>query len=139
MSAHSAWRWDEPLSRIRALRPLIWPVQRTISTPGAHWAHHALTIADGIGHYKGHCGNMLFVWDRLFGTAHITQQYPANVGLQDDQIYGRERWFHEMFYTVLQSKRDHWDWALRAGGRAFAEAETSSGTGMRPLRLNAMT
>jgi len=42
-----------------------------------------------------------------------------------------------MFYTVLQSKRDHW--ALRARGRAFAEAETSSGTGMRPLRLNAMT
>jgi sterol desaturase/sphingolipid hydroxylase (fatty acid hydroxylase superfamily) len=124
LGAHSAWRWDEPLYRIRALRPLMWLVQRTISTPSTHWAHHALTNADGIGHYKGNFGNMLFVWDLLFGSAHITQQYPAKVGLQDDQIYGKERWFHEMFYPVLQSKREHS--ALCVGGRAFAEAETTT-------------
>ena len=127
LGAHSAWRWDEPLYRIRALRPLMWLVQRTISTPSTHWAHHALTNADGIGHYKGNFGNMLFVWDLLFGSAHITQQYPAKVGLQDDQIYGKERWFHEMFYPVLQSKREHS--ALCAGGRAFAEAETTADAG----------
>ena len=105
----------------------MWLVQRTISTPSTHWAHHALTNADGIGHYKGNFGNMLFLWDVLFGTAHITQQYPAKVGLQDDQIYGKERWFHEMFYPLLQSKREHS--ALRAGGRAFAEAETTADVG----------
>ena len=127
LGAHSAWRWDEPLYRIRALRPLMWLVQRTISTPSTHWAHHALTNADGIGHYKGNFGNMLFLWDMLFGTAHITQKYPAQVGLQDDQIYGKERWFHEMFYPLLQSKREHS--ALRAGGRAFAEAETTTDAG----------
>ena len=57
MGAHSAWRWDEPLYRIRALRPLMWLVERTISTPATHWAHHALTNADGIGHYKGNFGH----------------------------------------------------------------------------------
>jgi sterol desaturase/sphingolipid hydroxylase (fatty acid hydroxylase superfamily) len=124
VGAHSAWRWDEPLYRIRALRPLMWLVQRTISTPCTHWAHHALTNADGIGHYKGNFGNLLFVWDMLFGTAHITQQVPPAVGLQDDRLFGKERWFHEMFYPVLQSAREHT--ALRFGGRAYAEAETRS-------------
>ena len=56
-----------------------------------------------IGNYKGHFGNMLFIWDLLFGTAHITQQHTAEVGLQDDRLLGKERWFHEMFFSLLQS------------------------------------
>ena len=69
------------------LHPLAWVLERTISTPATHWAHHALTNDDGIGHYKGNFGNLLFVWDMLFGTAKITRRYPANVGLQDDLIH----------------------------------------------------
>jgi sterol desaturase/sphingolipid hydroxylase (fatty acid hydroxylase superfamily) len=124
LGAHCAWRWDEPLYRIPALRPLMWLVERTISTPATHWAHHALTNSDGVGHYKGNYGNLLFVWDLIFGTAHITRRYPAKVGLQDDLIYGQERWYHEMFYPLLQSKREHS--ALAKGGRAYAEAETQT-------------
>ena len=123
MGAHSAWRWDEPLYRIRALRPLMWLVERTISTPATHWAHHALTNADGIGHYKGNFGNLLFVWDLLFGTAHITRRYPARVGLQDDLVHGQERWYHQIFYPLLQSNRANS--VLRPGGRAYAAAETA--------------
>jgi sterol desaturase/sphingolipid hydroxylase (fatty acid hydroxylase superfamily) len=123
MGAHCAWRWDEPLYRIRALRPLMWLVERTISTPATHWAHHALTNADGVGHYKGNFGNLLFVWDMIFGTAHITRHYPARVGLQDDLVHGQERWYHQMFYPLLQSSRANS--ALRAGGRAYAAAETA--------------
>jgi len=122
MGAHCAWRWDEPLYRIRALRPLMWLVERTISTPATHWAHHALTNADGIGHYKGNFGNLLFVWDMLFGTAHFSRRYPARVGLQDDLVHGQERWYHQMFYPLLQSSRTNS--ALRAGGRVYAAAET---------------
>jgi sterol desaturase/sphingolipid hydroxylase (fatty acid hydroxylase superfamily) len=122
LGAHCAWRWDEPLYRVRALRPLMWLVERTISTPATHWAHHALTNADGIGHYKGNFGNFLFLWDVLLGTAHITRRYPAQVGLQDDIAYGPERWYHQMFYPVLQSKRAHS--ALRLGGMKHAEAQT---------------
>lgn len=135
LGAHNAWRWDEPLYRIRALRPVMWLVQRTISTPCTHWAHHALTNADGIGHYKGNFGNMLFLWDVLFGSAHITQQYPPKVGLQDDQLFGKERWFHEMFYPLLQSKREHS--ALRAGGRIWDEVDTATDSGVQPQPLNA--
>jgi sterol desaturase/sphingolipid hydroxylase (fatty acid hydroxylase superfamily) len=46
-----------------------------VSTPATHWGHHALTNSDGIGHYKGNFGNLLFVWDILFGTAKITRRY----------------------------------------------------------------
>lgn len=123
LGAHCAWRWDEPLYRIPALRPLMWVVQRTISTPATHWAHHALTNADGIGNYKGNFGNLLFFWDVLFGTAHITQKYPASVGLQGDRIYGQEDWKFQMFYPLAQSKRAHS--ALRFGGGEYASEETS--------------
>jgi hypothetical protein len=101
----------------------MWLVERTISTPATHWAHHALTNADGVGHYKGNFGNLLFVWDMIFGTAHITRHYPARVGLQDDLVHGQERWYHQMFYPLLQSSRANS--ALRAGGRAYAAAETA--------------
>lgn len=125
LGAHSAWRWDEPLYRIRALHPLMWVLERTISTPATHWAHHAITNDDGIGHYKGNYGNMLFIWDMLFGTAHITRKYPAQVGLIDDQLFGQERWQHQMFYPVLQSSREHT--ALKFGGSAYIpEAPTES-------------
>ncbi len=123
LGAHCAVPWDAPLYRIRALRPLMWLVERTISTPATHWAHHAITNQDGVGHYKGNFGNLLFFWDILFGSAHITRQYPAAVGLMDDRIYGKERWFHEMFYPVLTSKREHS--ALTPGGRAYAEDEVA--------------
>ena len=121
LGAHSAVRWDEPLYRVKWLHPLAWVLERTISTPATHWAHHALTNNDGIGHYKGNFGNLLFVWDMLFGTAKITRRYPAQVGLQDDLVYGKERWFVEMFYPLFQSKRTQS--VLVRGGSAGAAAE----------------
>jgi len=86
---------------------LMWLVERTISTPATHYAHHAITMEDGIGHYKGNYGNFLFFWDVLFGTALITRQYPAEVGLQDDLMYGKENWLTELFFPLLKSKRSH--------------------------------
>ena len=124
LGAHSAWRWDEPLYKIRALSPIMWVVERTISTPATHWAHHAITNADGVGHYKGNFGNLLFFWDVLFGSAHITRKYPAAVGLKDDRLFGQERWYHQMFYPFLQSRRYHT--ALKFGGRAYADEATTS-------------
>jgi sterol desaturase/sphingolipid hydroxylase (fatty acid hydroxylase superfamily) len=124
MGAHCAVRWDEPLYRIKWLSPLAWVLERTFSTPATHWAHHALTNADGVGHYKGNFGNLLFVWDQLFGTAKITRRYPPKVGLPDDLLHGKERWFVEMFYPLLQSRRAHS--ALAKNGRAYAEDETAA-------------
>jgi sterol desaturase/sphingolipid hydroxylase (fatty acid hydroxylase superfamily) len=122
LGAHCAWRWDEPLYRIRALHPVMWVLERTISTPATHWAHHAISNADGIGHYKGNFGNLLFLWDMIFGSAHITRKYPSQVGLIDDQKFGQERWHHQMFYPLMQSQREHT--ALKFGGRIYTEEDT---------------
>lgn len=121
VGAHCAWRWDEPLYKIPALRPVMWVVERTISTPATHWAHHAITQKDGVGHYKGNFGNLLFIWDIIFGSAHITEKYPAQVGLKDDQLFGQEHWYHQMFYPLFQSKREYS--ALKFGGKIYAEDE----------------
>ena len=124
LGAHSAVRWDEPLYRIKALAPLTWVVERTVSTPATHWGHHALTNTDGIGHYTGNFGNLLFFWDVLFGTAKITRRYPASVGLPDDLMHGKERWFVEMFYPLVQSRRTRS--TLSPGGRRYAVEDGDS-------------
>jgi sterol desaturase/sphingolipid hydroxylase (fatty acid hydroxylase superfamily) len=128
VGAHSAVRWDEPLYRIPALRPVMWLVERTISTPATHWAHHALTNDDGIGHYTGNFGNLLFLWDIIFRTAHITRRYPDAVGLPDDRLFGKERWYVELFFPLVRSRRIHS--TLVPGARAY---DTQSGT-TRPKR-----
>lgn len=81
--AHSDVRWDEPLYKIKWLAPVMWVVERTISTPATHSAHHGRHANDGITNYKGNYGNLLFFWDILFGTAKITRQYPVQFGVEN--------------------------------------------------------
>lgn len=81
--AHSDVRWDAPLYKIKWLSPVMWIVERTISTPSTHSAHHGKHKSDGITHYKGNFGNLLFFWDVLFGTAKITRQYPEEFGVEN--------------------------------------------------------
>ncbi len=83
MGAHSSARWDAPLYRIKWLSPLVWFIERTISTPSTHAMHHGRHKADGVTHYKGNFGNMLFLWDVLFGTARITRRYPEQFGVEN--------------------------------------------------------
>lgn len=83
IGAHSDVKWDEKLYRIPALSPLMWVVERTISTPATHHAHHGRHASDPAVHYKGNYGNLLFFWDVLFGTAKITRSYPESYGVEE--------------------------------------------------------
>ncbi|MDD3444430.1 MAG: sterol desaturase family protein, partial [Zavarzinia sp.] len=76
-------RWDAPLYRVKWLSTVMWVVERTISTPATHAAHHGKYAADGITNYKGNFGNLLFFWDVLFGTAKVTRRYPAEYGVEN--------------------------------------------------------
>lgn len=105
IGAHSTVRWDQWLYRSPSLRPLAWLLERTFSTPATHFAHHALTQDDGIGHYTGNYGNMLFVWDILFGTARITRRYPSAYGLKDDRRHGAEKWYAQLLFPLFRSRR----------------------------------
>ena len=76
-------KWDKPLYALKWLSPIMWVVERTISTPSTHHAHHGKHKSDGVTNYKGNFGNMLFFWDVLFGTAKITRRYPPEYGVEN--------------------------------------------------------
>ena len=83
IGAHSDVAWDAPLYRIKWLSPIMWLVERTISTPATHHAHHGRHGDDPAVNYKGNYGNLLFFWDVLFGTAKITRQFPKSYGVEN--------------------------------------------------------
>lgn len=83
IGAHSDVRWDQKLYDIPWLSPVMWVVERTISTPATHSAHHGKHANDGVTHYKGNYGNLLFLWDVIFGTAKITRRYPHKFGVEN--------------------------------------------------------
>ena len=83
IGAHSSVRWDEPLYKIKWLNPLMWVIERTISTPATHSAHHGRHKSDGVTHYKGNFSNLFFLWDMIFGTAKITRRYPEAYGVEN--------------------------------------------------------
>lgn len=99
--AHSETRWDRFLYRYKILHPLAWIIERTISTPSTHFAHHGLTAEDGISHPNGNYGNLLFIWDVLFGTAKITRQYPSKFGAWNQL---KEPWYVQLFFPIIRSK-----------------------------------
>jgi sterol desaturase/sphingolipid hydroxylase (fatty acid hydroxylase superfamily) len=98
--AHSSIPWDKPLYRYRALHPLAWVVERVISTPATHHAHHAATTDDGVGYYKGNFGNMFFLWDVIFRTGHISRQYPKEFGISH---YEGDPWYAQLLWPVFKS------------------------------------
>lgn len=99
--AHSETKWDRFLYKYRVLHPLAWVIERTISTPSTHFGHHGLTAEDGISHPNGNYGNLLFLWDVIFGTAKITRQYPTKFGAWN-QI--KEPWYVQLLFPIFRSK-----------------------------------
>jgi sterol desaturase/sphingolipid hydroxylase (fatty acid hydroxylase superfamily) len=98
--AHSSIPWDKPFYRYRALHPIAWVLERVISTPATHHAHHATTTDDGVGYYKGNFGNMFFLWDVIFGTGHISRQYPQEYGISH---YEGDPWQAQLLWPVFKS------------------------------------
>lgn len=99
--AHSQTRWDRLLYKWKVLAPLAWIIERLISTPSTHFAHHGLTAEDGISHPNGNYGNLLFVWDVIFGTAKITRKYPKKFGAWN-QI--KEPWYVQLLFPFIREK-----------------------------------
>jgi sterol desaturase/sphingolipid hydroxylase (fatty acid hydroxylase superfamily) len=99
--AHSDVRWDRPLYEIKWLSPVMWVIERTISTPSTHWAHHGQHISDGVTHYKGNYGNLLFFWDVLFGTAKITRRYPKSIGVENLEPVSAQ---HQLLWPLVRDR-----------------------------------
>jgi sterol desaturase/sphingolipid hydroxylase (fatty acid hydroxylase superfamily) len=103
LGAHSSIPWDKPFYKYKVLHPVAWVLERIISTPATHHAHHADTHDDGIGYYKGNFGNMFFLWDIIFGTGIITRQYPASYGIK---FYKQEEWYAQFLWPIFKSKKE---------------------------------
>lgn len=102
MGAHSSVHWDEPLYKIKWLHPVMWVVERVISTPATHSAHHGRHKSDGVTHYKGNYSNFFFLWDMVFGTAKITRRYPAEYGVENlNEVSGAQL----MFWPLVGAKK----------------------------------
>ena len=101
-SAHCAVPWDAFLYRHKALSPIAWVIERTISTPSTHHAHHGMDAEDGVTNYKGNYGNLLFFWDVLFGTARITRRYPTEFGLPGED---RASFMKQLFYPLFNDRK----------------------------------
>jgi len=99
--AHSETKWDRFLYRYKILSPLAWVIERTISTPSTHFAHHGLTSEDGVSNPNGNYGNLLFIWDVIFGTAKITRKYPSKFGAWNQL---KEPWYVQLFFPLISSK-----------------------------------
>jgi len=99
--AHSETRWDRFLYKYKFLHPLAWVIERTISTPATHFAHHGLTAEDGVSHPNGNYGNLLFIWDIIFGTAKITRKYPTKFGAWNQL---KEPWYVQLMFPFIRSK-----------------------------------
>ncbi len=99
--AHSETKWDRFLYRHKFLHPLAWLIERTISTPSTHYAHHGLTAEDGVSNPNGNYGNLLFLWDVIFGTAKITRKYPTRFGAWNQL---KEPWYVQLLFPFIRSK-----------------------------------
>ncbi len=103
IAAHSDLCWDRPLYKMKWLSPVMWVVERTISTPATHHAHHGMHKEDGVTNYKGNFGNLLFLWDVLFGTAKITRQYPEKFGVEN---LPETRLGEQLIWPVIRSAKE---------------------------------
>ena len=62
-----------------------------------------MTNDDGISNNNGNFGNMLFIWDQLFGTAKFTRRYPSVFGIENDP---KDSWYTQLGYPLLKSKKE---------------------------------
>lgn len=131
-SAHSSIAWDKPFYKYRLLHPIAWVLERLISTPATHHAHHADTTDDGIGHYKGNFGNMFFLWDVIFGTGIITRQYPASFGIK---FYKEEEWYAQFLWPIFKSKKEGSE--LAADGPEVGDAPETIDVAPQPQLVRA--
>ena len=100
--AHSSAPWDAWLLRRPALSPLLWIVERVISTPTTHAAHHGRHALDPGTFYRGNYGNFLFVWDMLLGTGRITRRRPQSFGLENVEPMS---WVRELLWPFARRRR----------------------------------
>ena len=94
---HCDFRWDDAIRRHRFLGPLFRGLEHIIVSPGVHHTHHGYG-RDGATYCN--FGNMLSVYDWLFGTLKIPRGRPGHYGLPRPRVH----WAEEVFFPLFWKK-----------------------------------
>ncbi len=95
---HSGLRYDAVLYRTPWLRRVVWIVERVVTLPDTHHAHH------GLGRWSSPMGNYatLFIfWDVLFGTASFPHHRPERYGIDDDPL---DPWYVQLYWPFIKAQ-----------------------------------
>ncbi|WP_101760473.1 sterol desaturase family protein [Oceanicoccus sp. KOV_DT_Chl] len=94
---HSNYRWDLWLrSKTPWATPAWWLIERVITLPDTHHAHHAYGKS---AHPNGNYAVTLFIYDIIFGTAKIPNSRQTQYGLP---ISARLHWAEELFWPAIK-------------------------------------
>ncbi len=98
LTTHSSYRWDLWLRERtpRPLRGLWWVIERVVTLPDTHHAHHAYGRES---HPNGNYAVTIFLFDVLFGTAKIPHARQTRYGLP---ISPRLHWAEELLWPVVR-------------------------------------
>ena len=95
---HMSFRWDLVLrERFPRSEPLWRVLERIITLPDAHQAHHAYGAEQA--HPNGNYAVTLFFYDIIFGTAKLLVKRQEKFGLP---ISPRLHWAEELFWPVIR-------------------------------------
>lgn len=96
---HSATRWDLVLHKFWLTKPLMRAIEKFITLPDTHHAHH------GVGqHGHGMCnfGSFLFLYDVLHGTAEFPHAKQEGYGMPESVKV--EKWPEQLYWPLIQDK-----------------------------------
>lgn len=91
---HTPYRWDLALRRLPGMEPVFAVLEKVITLPDTHHAHHGLGKQ---AHARGNYAITLFCLDVLYGTAKIPRGRQERFGLP-----GKFDWREELFWPVVR-------------------------------------
>lgn len=100
LMVHSDLRWDLHLQQNRLMRPVMWVLERVISLPDVHHAHH------GVGRYgnaMSNYGGALTCFDLLHGTLMLPHARQEGFGLPEGAPI--EPWAEQLYWPFVRSKK----------------------------------
>jgi len=97
---HMNFRWDLWLRRkLPATEPVWKVVERVITLPDTHHAHHGLGKD---AHVQGNYAITIFLFDTIFGTARIPNKEQSKIGMANSE---RLDWKEELFWPVVRKTK----------------------------------
>ncbi|KZL20236.1 Fatty acid hydroxylase superfamily protein [Pseudovibrio axinellae] len=94
---HTNTRWDLKLHALPLTRPIMRVLEKFITLPDTHHAHHGL---GKYGHGMCNFGSFLFIFDIIHGTAKIPHHEQERFGVPDRVKV--ESWYEQLWWPMAK-------------------------------------